>query len=365
MKKLRLLAFVAVGLLFVMIAVPGRAQVAASPYKLQVFAKAPAGLSAPDSIAVLRDRVFVGYGDGHAPDGSDGLSSQIVEYRMDGSIVHVYTVVGHSDGLKIDPLTNRLWALQNEDANPRLVIFNLEDGDRRLFLFGPTPHGGGYDDIVFRGCDVYISASNPAKNPNTGPAIVSVRLEGNLAEVEPLLSGQANAIDIPTDAKIQLNLQDPDSMTLDPLGNVVLDSQADQEIIVVTNPGSPDQRTLRVPLSYIAGGAQTPVETDDTAFASSSQGFLLFADKGLNTVFKLTKDAFAPGSAYTAADGGPFVGTLDFTSGIITPVVTGLSNPGGMVFVDTSDSGTAPQGDGSLDRHDPADRCRERGRSLW
>jgi hypothetical protein len=49
------------------------------PYVLSVFAKAPAGLSVPDSIAVLGDHVFVGYGDGHKPDGSDGKSSQIVE----------------------------------------------------------------------------------------------------------------------------------------------------------------------------------------------------------------------------------------------------------------------------------------------
>jgi hypothetical protein len=30
---------------------------------------------------------------------------------------------------------------------------------------------------------------------------------------------------------------------------------------------------------------------------------------------------------------------LDLTSGAITPVVTGLMNPGGLVFVDTSDPG--------------------------
>ena len=78
------------------------------------------------------------------------------------------------------------------------------------------------------------------------------------------------------------------------------------------------------------------VETDDTAFITSSEGFLLFADKSLNTVFTLSKKAFAPGTAYTAADGGPFVGRLDLKTGVITPVVTGLGNPGGMVFVDTS-----------------------------
>jgi hypothetical protein len=78
------------------------------------------------------------------------------------------------------------------------------------------------------------------------------------------------------------------------------------------------------------------VEVDDTAFATSTEGFILFADKGLNKVFTLRKRAFAPMQAYTAADGGPFVGSLDMTSGVITPVVTGLSGPGGLVFVDTS-----------------------------
>jgi hypothetical protein len=338
MNKFLFPALLVVGLAFGMITLPALAQgpKAASPYKLTVFAAAPNGLSAPDSVAVLGNRVFVGYGDNHAPDGSDGLSSQVVEYRMDGSLVRIYTVVGHNDGLKVDPITNRLWVLQNEDANPNLVILDPVTQDRKLYTFGPTPHGGGYDDIVFRGCDVYISASNPANNPNTGPAIVSVRLEGRLVEVEPLLAGEANAIDITTDASIQLNLQDPDSMTLDPLGNIVLDSQADQELIIVTNPGSPNQRALRLPLTYQASSGPASVETDDTAFITSSKGFLLFADKGLNTVYKLEKEAFVPGTAYTAADGGPFVGTLDFTSGVITPVVTGLSDPGGMVFVDTS-----------------------------
>jgi hypothetical protein len=329
---------------------------AVAPYVLTVFANAPQGLSAPDSIVVFRDHVFVGYGDGHQPDGSDGLSSQVVEFRMDGTVVHTYTVVGHNDGLKLDPLTHHLWALQNEDASPNLVIINPETREQKMFAFGPTPHGGGYDDLVFRGCKVYISASNPANNPNTGPAIVSAHIEGNMVDVEPVLAGTANATDIPTDASVQLNLQDPDSMTLDPFGNLVLDSQADQQLIIVSDPGTPNQRALRLPLSFLTSAGPMPVETDDTAFVTSSKGFILFADKGLNTVYKLQKNAFAPGSAYTAADGGPFVGTVDLTTGIITPIVTGLANPGGLVFVDTSDHA----GDGGRDRE--RDQCQDQDR---
>ncbi len=307
------------------------------PYQLSVFAAAPQGtnLSAPDSIAAVGGFVFVGYGDNHAPDGSDGKSSQIVQYDMNGNMIRIFNVKGHNDGLKANPATHRLWALQNEDANTNLVIIDPETNQQTVYNFGPTMHGGGYDDIVFRGCSVFISASNPANNPNTGPAIVSARVQGAMVEVQPVLAGQASAIDIPTGATVQLNLQDPDSMTLDPLGDIVLDSQADQELIIVSNPGSSTQRALRLPLSYQTPSGPARVEVDDTAFTTSTEGFILFADKGLNEVFALRTNAFAPGVAYTAADGGPFVGTIDLNTGLITPIVTGLSNPGGLVFVDT------------------------------
>ena len=356
MKKPNVLVvpFVVLTLLFSAASVFAQTPQAVSPYKLTVFAKAPAGLSAPDSIAVLNNHVFVGYGDGNLPDGTDGKSTQVVEYKMDGSVVHTYTVPGHNDGLKVDPNTKLLWALQNEDANANLVIINPETREQKEYKFGPTLHGGGYDDIVFRYCKVYISASNPAYNPNSGPAIVTATVVGNMVDVEPVLAGEASAIDIPTDVTIKLNLQDPDSMTLDPLGNIVLDSQGDQELIIVSHPDdTANRRVLRLPLTYQTPGGPMPVETDDTAFVTSSEGFLLFADKGLNEVFTLSKNAFAPGSAYTAADGGPFVGTLDLTTGVVTPIVSGLVGPGGMVFVNTSPNAPdyAPVGTKCVDQN--------------
>jgi hypothetical protein len=337
MKKVTVSVFARVAILMIagFIAIPVFAQTATPPYQLSVFANAPKGSSAPDSLAVLNNHVFVGYGDGHLPDGSDGLNSEVVEFTMDGNVVHTYTVPGHNDGLKVDPRTHLLWALQNEDAKANLVIINPETHQQTLYNVGTGTHGGGYDDIVFLGCKTYFSASNPANNPNTFPAIVSAKLAGNMVDVQPLLEGNASAIDIPTDKTVTLNLQDPDSMTVDPQNNIVLDSQADQELIFVSNPG-PHQRVLHLPLSYQASSGITPVEVDDTAFVTSTEGFILFADKKLNTVFTLKRNAFTPGVAYTAADGGPFVGTIDLTTGIITPIVTGLGNPGGLIFVDTS-----------------------------
>ena len=312
---------------------------AVSPYTLSVFASAPAGLSAPDDIAVLDDHVFVGYGDGHDPGGVDGLSSQVVEYNMDGSVVHTYTVLGHVDGVKVDPITHKVWTLENEDGNTRLVIIDPETQKTSLYIVGTGPHGGGYDDITFRGCKVYFSASNPLINPNTAPAIVSVKLRNGSVDLEGVLQGNASGINIRLDTTVTLNLQDPDSMTFDPLGDLVLDSQGDQQLIIVSNPGDSHQRVLQLPLSYQTPSGPMGVEVDDSFFTTSSQGFILFADKGLSKIFKLSKNGWAPGVAYTAADGGPFVGTIDLTTGIITPIVTGLVGPGGLMFVDTSKHG--------------------------
>jgi hypothetical protein len=325
------------------IAVPALAQsptpTAVPPYVLSVFATAPAGLSAPDSVAVLGDQVFIGYGDNHAPDGSDGLSSQVVQYNIKGHVVHIYTVLGHNDGIKINPATHLVWALQNEDANPNLVIINSQTKQQKFYSFGPTLHGGGYDDIVFRGCQVFLSASNPSNIiHNTGPAIVRAHLSGTMVDIDPVLAGDASAFDIPTDQTIQLNLTDPDSMTSDPLGNLVLDSQGDDELIFVSNPNTKSQRVLHLPLTYLPPNSTTPtsVEVDDTAFTTSSQGFILFADKNLNTVYRLDKVAFPPNTAFTAADGASFVGTINLNTGLITPIVTGLGDPGGLMFIDTS-----------------------------
>jgi hypothetical protein len=151
--------------------------VASAPYTISTFASSIAGVDfAPDSIAVVGGHVFVGYGDGAAPDGSDGKSSTVVEYKMNGDIVTTYTVPGHNDGLRVNPNTKQVWALQNEDLNPNLVIIDPKTQTQTMYSFGPTPHGGGYDDIAFRGNDVFLSASNPANNPNTGPAIVKAEI---------------------------------------------------------------------------------------------------------------------------------------------------------------------------------------------
>ena len=107
--------------------------------------------SAPDSIAVLDGHIWVGYANNGAPDGSKNAMSEIVEYPRDGgTALRSITLQGHNDGLKVNPYTREIWAMQNEDANPNLVTINPATGATTTYTFDKTPHGGGYDDMVFK-----------------------------------------------------------------------------------------------------------------------------------------------------------------------------------------------------------------------
>jgi hypothetical protein len=242
-------------------------------------------------------------------------------------MVRTYTVPGHNDGLRVNPKTKHLWAMQNEDASPNLVIINPKNGNQKMYTFGPTPHGGGYDDISFRGDDVFLSASNPAKNPNNAPAIVKAELRGNMVVVTPVLSGTATAIDIPTDTPIVLNLQDPDSMIFNPFGDLVLDSQADAELIVVHHAGFDDQSVYHLALTQNG----IPVQIDDTVFATSSHGVILVSDRDGETVYAISRNIFASGEAYSATPTS--VAALDPSTGVLTDVVSGMVFPHGMAFI--------------------------------
>jgi hypothetical protein len=317
------------GILFLAMAatMSAAAQVtAAPPYTVSVFATSvPHVYYQPDSITLWNGRVFIGYGNNAGTTG--GGHSTIVEYAMDGTVLHKVRVRGHNDGLKVDPKTNLLWALQNEDANPNLVIIDPSTWKSKKYTFAKPAHGGGYDDMAFIGDDVYISCSNPSNNPNTKQAIVKATLVGNRVAVTPVLLGNAIATDITSGQPVQLNLQDPDSTISDPEGDLILDSQADAELIFVHHPGFTDQGVFRLALTSGGNSAQI----DDTVLAYSSQGVILVSDRDGETVYSITAPFFGPSEAYSA--GPTFVGRLDTHTGVLTPVVSGMASPHGMTFI--------------------------------
>jgi hypothetical protein len=137
---------------------------------------------------------------------------------------------------------------------------------------------------------------------------------------------------------VTLNLQDPDSMTSDPFGDLLLDSQGDSELILVRQPGTENQTVLQIPLSSPLG---TP-QLDDTIFIPPRDGLLLVADTPANTVYAIQRVQFVPGVAYSAGVGAPsnsaangvgFVGVLNPETGFLTPIASGFQSPHGMAYI--------------------------------
>jgi hypothetical protein len=325
----------------------------ATGYTLSVFAKAPQTTQKPDSIVQYNNTVFIGYQNaGEVKDGSvANVTNDIVQYDLNGNLLNTYTVPGHVDGLMARTDTNTLWAMANEDGNPELTIINLSTGSKKTYqaTVNPTVHGGGYDDMQLLNGVVYVSASAPATT-GVGPTVVTLTLNANgtTFDVAPVLAGNSQATDItpsvggaknPTyNQLVPLNLTDPDSETIDPNGNLVLDSQADAKLIFIKNPGaSQTVNVLTLTLFNDKDGPNYPV--DDTRFVPApgalGKTFMLFTDSS-NTTYRVDAP-FKQADAYSAGQGQ--VMQLDLTSGHLTPVVTSIGNasalqdPHGILFV--------------------------------
>jgi hypothetical protein len=302
------------------IAVPG--------YHVSLFTSAGAAVKNPDSVAVDGNRVFIDYQNVTSKTGGDGKFSTVVEYNLGGHELHHWSVSGHSDGMRIDPATHLVWTTSNEDGNPTFALIDPVANTVTPYTFPmPTPHGGGYDDLYFLGGKAYVAASNPQNSPNTAPAVDQITLNSNhTISLKPILMGNAIAAD-----GTQLNLQDPDSLTTDGSGHLVLVDQGDSQLITIANPGTTNQ-----PVTVLSAGTQL----EDTVWPSGV-GRLLVVDGGGNTYWISKDTAFMAGTIYSQApnDSGVsnWVGTVDPSSGIITPLAVGFTKATGMVFVPDSE----------------------------
>lgn len=306
--------------------------VALPGYQVSLFAPGTAPNINPDSVVVDMDRdsVYVGYQNHSVPDGSNHKGSVIVKYTLQGAVVQSYKIPGHCDGLRIDPATHFLWATSNEDANAVLTIINPTNGEEHTYAFPPSPHKGGFDDMAFMNGKVFVAASNPTLNSkgiNVHPAVDEIILNNGKITLKPVLMGDAKALDTTTNKYVTLNEIDPDSMSIDPQGNVVLDNQGGAELVFLHHAGTQNQKVTRVPLG---------TQVDDSAWSTTREGTLLVVDAKQNAIYAIT-GKFAPGTVYTETpdDSGvaSFVGTINLSTGSITPVVIGFGSPTGLIFV--------------------------------
>jgi hypothetical protein len=204
------------------------------------------------------------------------------------------------------------------------------------YTFPKTPHGGGYDDLYFLNGMTFIAASNPTldkNNQNPYPAVDQITLSNGQAVLKPILMGNATATDTTTSppSQVTLNIIDPDSLSTDGKGDLVLVGQADNDLITISNPGTTQQKVSRIPVG---------TQLDDTVWAASAQGRLLVTDGATGLTFWIQPSHYPLGTIYTEAPSdsgvGGFVGVVDPATGFVTPVVIGLVSPTGMLFVPAS-----------------------------
>jgi hypothetical protein len=302
-------------------------------YTVSVFAMAPAGFTNPGSMDTHLGDIFVAYTNNAAPNGSAG-NSDIVEYSSTGQVIGTFEISGSACGIKYNPFDNTLWALRNQDANPAVTTIQVITGTRTDLVYAnATLHGGGYDQVVFVNDQAFLSASNPKLNSqgqNIYPSIVEATRTGNQLYVSQILLGNATLTDVTAGTSVVSPQADPQSITIDPSGDLVLDSQANGDLIFLRGPGFPNQVGFRL---HLSDGTGNQVAVHDTVFPSATNGTIYVTDTTANVVYAVSSNAIPPNSAFSAS---PSNGTLlrtDLITGQVTPIVTGFQSPHGALFV--------------------------------
>lgn len=310
--------------------------VALAGYQISQWVGPSTAYSHPDSFVADGAHVWVGYQNVTAKDGSDKKTSTVVEYSPNGTAMATFTVPGHNDGLRVDPTTHLVWALSNNDGNPALVTIDPNTGTVTPYTFPPAPHGGGYDDMAFVNGSAFISASNPtldSSGANPNPAVDKIALAAGQVYLTPVLAGNASALDTTTKQKVTLNEADPDSMRVDPQGDVVLDNQGSSELVFLQNAGTAQQVVTRLPVG---------TQIDDFVWTTAPTGKLFIVDGPQNTIWQMTGH-FDVNTVFVEAPSdsgvGGFVGTLDLTTGLIKPIAIGFGSPTGLEFVSSAGAG--------------------------
>ncbi len=318
------------------VAVPG--------YAISVFAGGGTANSHPDALIYANQHLYVAYQNVTAKDGTDHKSSTVLAYNASGKVDGSWSVLGHCDGLRMDPATGLLWASSNEDGNPGLVTINTATNVVTSYQLPATPHGGGYDDMAFVDGKAFIAASAPnldKNGVNTFPAIDQITLQNGQAQLTPVLMGNAPAVDMTSNATAPLNEVDPDSLTVDNQGNLVLVNQGGNEIVFIGHPGTAQQTVSRIPVG---------TQLDDTIWTKGGPGRLFITDGKNNMVYTLHTSQ-PDGTVFTAVPGDSgvagFIGTVNISAGNVTPIAVGFGSPTGLLYVPDSQP-TTGSADGSV-----------------
>jgi hypothetical protein len=289
----------------------------------------------PDSITLSRNSVWVSYTNGADSTSLSG-SSTIVQYNLHGEVRHTYSIAGSVDGLKVDPRTGRVWALQNQDGNSTLSAINPQTHT----VSGPIPYAvksatQGYDDVVFRGDQVFLSYTNPLAP--TDPTIQLLQNGSDPLVVIPILTMGATGTNLATGQTNQPTTDtDSDSLKLTPTGDLMLSSGADGQLIFVEKPGRPDQSVSFLQLLDPNTGLAVS-GLDDAVFATATEGTFYLADTSSNRILKIEVDHVGIGTLFASVGSLNQLTVVDLHTGFTSPFVSNLKGPHGLEFIPRSD----------------------------
>jgi PEP-CTERM motif len=314
----------------------GSSAQAAPTASSSVFATGgPVGGTQPDSVTTGDGSVWIEYGNGADSTGLSG-SSTIVQYSPGGAVQHTYTIPGLVDGLKFNPVTGKVWALQNNDGNATLSIIDpTTHAVSGPLSYAVTSTARGYDDVAFLGGKVYLSYTNPV-NP-TDP-VLQILNNGN----NP--TGTLTTTSILTASQTGITTPDIDSLKSTPNGELVLTSEGDGPgtpnpvgtYTLIKNPGATETVT-NVPVTDASGNLSEGM--DDVLFPGVTQGTLFATDTKTDKVYEVRLTGLDPNAPIIAFNGGSIggfneVAVVNPLTGVVeTPILTGLSSPHGLDFI--------------------------------
>jgi len=324
-----------------------------------VFASGgPVGGTQPDSITDANGSIFVEYGNtAVSTGGPDAGNSTIVQYSPSGAVQHVYTIPGLVDGLKFNPVTGMIWALQNNDANATLSLINptthAVTGPMKyasppyLYQVPPTGPGGlgrGYDDVAFLDGKVYLSYTNPV-NP-TDPVLQMLNQgntpSGTLTTTNLLKANQTN----PLFTSSTQNPPDIDSLKSTPNGELVLTSEgdglgpqwatSDGRYTLISDPG-PHESITNVRVTNAAGVNVNGM--DDVIFPGATAGTLYVAGTQSNQIFVVHLTGLNPNDPIISLGSFNEVGVVNPITGVVEKPLLSVASPHGMDFIPSSGAG--------------------------
>jgi hypothetical protein len=306
---------------------------AAPTFSVQTFATGTGvGASRPDSTYYGNGAVWIAYTNGADSTGASGAST-VVQYSSAGAVLNTWSIAGNVDGLRVDP-TGKVWALQNNDGNSTLTVIDPITKSTTLYNYGSSytnVASRGFDDVVFTQGNTFLSETNPASNSDPIVLKLTSGLNAPL-QVSGVLNSQFTGKNLATGASTSNTITDSDSLVLAPNGDLVLTGEADHQLVFIRNAGTSSQSQTFLNLLGVNGNP------DDSAFnGDATAGYFLLSDTGANTVYKITVTGLSPDMTFV--DIGNEFGWVDTSTGVVTPIFTGVS-PHGLVFVPTPEPAT-------------------------